>query len=60
MVNINKGGFAELQKIKHIGKVRALLIINSRPFRDAYELSKIFGLGKIRTDEIIKQGLVKF
>lgn len=57
-VNVNKASEKNLQKIKGIGKIRAAKIIQNRPFRDLYELSKITGLGKKRMDEIIKQDIL--
>lgn len=58
MVNINRADELELQKIIHIGPVRASKIIARRPYRDIYELSNVMGLGKIRMGEIIRQGIV--
>jgi len=57
-ININKASVTELQQIAGIGPVRAAKIIENRPFRDMYELSKIAGLGKKRMDAIIKQNLL--
>jgi competence protein ComEC len=56
-ININSASETDLQKIIHIGPVRALKIINHRPFRDIYELSNVLGLGKKRMDQILAQGL---
>lgn len=58
-VNINTANEIELQRIIHIGKVRAKKIIENRPFRDIYELSKIIGLGEIRMNAIILQGIIE-
>ncbi|HSW67345.1 MAG TPA: helix-hairpin-helix domain-containing protein [Bacteroidales bacterium] len=55
LINVNRATATDLQKIKGVGKIRAGLIIQNRPFRDLYELSKIAGLGKKRMDDIIKQ-----
>ncbi len=63
MVNINSAGFEELQRIIHIGPVRAQRIIDHRQshkFRDVFELSVILGLGMWRIQDIVIQGLVSF
>jgi competence protein ComEC len=57
-ININTVNIADLQFIIHIGPIRAAEIIKRRPLRDVYELSYVPGLGKIRMDAIIAQGLV--
>jgi competence protein ComEA len=57
-ININKATATELQQIAGIGPVRAEKIIENRPFRDLYELSKIAGLGKKRMDAIINQDIL--
>ncbi len=54
-VNLNKSSVKDLQKIVHIGVKRAAKIVENRPLRDLYELSKVVGLGKKRMDDIIKQ-----
>ena len=54
-VNLNKSSVKDLQKIIHIGAKRATKIVESRPLKDLYELSKVYGLGKKRMDDIIKQ-----
>lgn len=60
-VNINTADGPDLEKIIHIGPIRAGEIIKkqifARPFKDIYELSKILGLGQKRMDDIIKQGI---
>lgn len=58
-VNINKAEEKELQKIIHIGPVRALKIIKRRPYKDIYELSNVLGLGPIRMNQIFKQGIIE-
>lgn len=55
-INLNRANETDLQTIIHIGKKRALKIIENRPFKDIYELSNIRGLGRSRMDDIIKQG----
>lgn len=57
-INVNRAPEKDLQKIKGVGPVRAKKIIENRPFRDIYELSKIAGLGKKRMDAIIKQDIL--
>ena len=61
-VNINTADAEDLQKIIHIGEVRAgeiikLQIFSDRPFRDIYELSKILGLVPKRMQDIIEQNI---
>ena len=58
MIYINRASEKDLTKIRHIGVIRAALIANNRPFKDIYELSKLFGLGTIRMAEIIEQDIV--
>jgi competence protein ComEC len=55
-ININNASVDELQSIIHIGKTRAELIIEGRPYRDMFELSNVRGLGKKRMMDIINQG----
>lgn len=52
-VNINRATEQELQKIRFVGEKRAPLIIEGRPYRDLYELSKIKGFGKKTVDKVI-------
>lgn len=59
MVNLNSCTEKDLQKIIHIGKVRANKIISRRPFKDIYELSNVLGLGKKRMDAIFAQGIIE-
>lgn len=54
-INVNKATAHDLQKIVHIGAKRAAKIVENRPFRDLYELSKVTGLGEKRMDDIFKQ-----
>lgn len=56
-ININKASLQDLQSLKGIGPVRAHEIAENRPYKDVYELSKVWGLGKKRMDAIIKQGV---
>ena len=57
-VNLNKSSVEDLQKIIHIGAKRAAKIVENRPLRDLYELSKVVGLGKERMNDIIKQDII--
>lgn len=57
-VNINSATEKELDQLVHIGPIRAVAIINNRPYKDVYELSKVFQLGTKRMADIISQGLV--
>ncbi len=59
MVNLNNCSEKDLQKIIHIGEVRAKKIISRRPFKDIYELSNVLGLGKKRMDAIFAQGIIE-
>jgi len=54
-ININKADAKLLQKLVHVGKKRAVKIIEARPFNDIYELSKVYGLGKKRLDAMFAQ-----
>jgi DNA uptake protein ComE-like DNA-binding protein len=54
-LNVNKATADELTQIVHIGKIRAQKIIDNRPFRDIYELSKILGIGEKRMYEILER-----
>lgn len=57
-INVNKATATDLQKITGIGPARAAKIIDNRPFRDIYELSRIAGIGKKRMDKIINQNIL--
>ncbi len=56
-VNINIATIDELKTIRFVGEKRSLLIIEGRPYRDLYELSKIKGFGKKTIDKIIAEGI---
>lgn len=60
-VNINTADGQELQKIIHIGPIRASMIDIRRnkgiTFRDIYEFSQILGLGPKRMKDIIEQNI---
>jgi len=57
-INLNRANENELQQIIHVGKIRALKLINRRPYKDIYELSNVKGLGKSRMNDILAQGLI--
>jgi len=58
MVNLNRASEKELTEIVNIGKVRAKLIVENRPFKDIYELSSLLGLGTKRMAAIINQNII--
>ena len=62
-VNINKADGEQLQKIIHIGPIRATHIIYQttvlETFKDIYELSTILGLGPKRMKDIIEQNIAE-
>lgn len=61
-VNINTADEKELQKIVHIGPVRARKIITQRGldvFRDSRDLHIIKGLSDARIADIVEQGEVR-
>lgn len=58
-VNINTANQLELEEIIHIGPVRSLLLMDKRPLRDIYEISRVLGLGPKRMSDIIEQGIAE-
>jgi competence protein ComEC len=58
-ININRAGVEELQLLIHIGPKRAEKIIKRRPYRDAFELSNVLGLGKKRMTDLLFNGKFK-
>lgn len=56
-VDINQASIEELQAITHIGKARAELLIQARPYNSVDDLSKINGIGPARLDDIKAQGV---
>lgn len=42
-ININNCSFEALDSLRGIGEVKANRIINSRPYKDIYELRKVIG-----------------
>lgn len=59
-VNINTASFEELRRIIHIDEVRANEIIRlrrPRPFASVEELTRVPGIGPVRLEEILEQGL---
>jgi prepilin-type N-terminal cleavage/methylation domain-containing protein len=56
-VDINGASHEELQKIKHIGEVRAKSVMELRPFKSVAELERVSGIGPRRLAEIQEQGV---
>ncbi len=56
-VDLNTASLEELQRIIHMGPVRAQEIIAGRPWHSVDELLGIDGIGQVRLAEIKKQGL---
>lgn len=57
-VDLNEADAHELLRIKHIGKVRADLIIAQRPFKSVEQLTEIRGIKEKNLRDIIDEGLV--
>jgi len=57
-ININRAELKELQTLPNIGPIRAQKIINKRPYRDIYKLSKVLGIGKVTMEKILKNNLI--
>lgn len=55
--SVQKSSIDELQKISGIGKVFGDRIVENRPYKDVYEISKCKGIGKKRIDSWVSQGL---
>ena len=56
-IDINAAPLKDLVKIVHIGEVRALELISSRPFYSLDNLTRINGIGDKALEDIKKQGL---
>jgi micrococcal nuclease len=56
-VNLNTASLEELQRIVHIGPVRAEDIVAGRPWHSVDDLLRIDGIGQVRLAEIKSQGL---
>ena len=56
-ININTASLEELQRIIHIGPVRAQELISLRPFASLDDLTRISGIGPSRLADIKAQGL---
>lgn len=54
-VDINHADVEELLKIKHIGKTRAKLVVEARPFDSLEQLEKVKGLGPKLVAQIIEE-----
>jgi len=56
-IDINSAAAEELDKIVYVGSATAENIIDSRPFDNLDELTKVYGIGEAKLDAIKKQGL---
>lgn len=56
-VDINSANEEELQEIIHIGPVRAVEVIEKRTYQYVRQLTRVTGIGSIRIEDIIKQGV---
>lgn len=56
-VDINSASARQLDRIIHIGPVRAAVLIEKRPFGSVRELTRINGIARQRIRDIEQQGL---
>ncbi len=56
-IDINSASLEELDEIIYIGKVRAMAIIDARPFESVDDLVKVYGIGEKILEVIKGQGL---
>ncbi len=56
-MDINTASLEELDKIKHIGPVRAAALVELRPFRSVDDMERIKGIGPQKLREIKAQGI---
>jgi hypothetical protein len=56
-VDINTASSEDLQRIIHVGEVRALGIISLRPFSSVQDLDRVSGIGPSWLDDILAQEL---
>ena len=56
-VDINSASVEDLQKVKHIGAVRAQEMLTLRPFSSVDDMERIHGIGPKRLAEIKDQGI---
>ncbi len=57
-VNINEASREALKEIIHIDEVRVEELINLRPFHSVEDLIRVPGIGPVRIQEIIQEGIV--
>lgn len=57
-IDINEADVEELLRIKHIGKVRARLIVAQRPFKSVEQLTEVRGIKDKNLKDILDEGLV--
>ena len=56
-MDINTASLEELDKIKHIGPVRAAALVELRPFRSVDDMERINGISRERVQEIKAEGI---
>lgn len=56
-MDINSASLSDLDKIRHIGPVRAAQLITLRPFSSIDDMVRIKGIGPDRLRDIKDQGL---
>lgn len=56
-VDVNTANIDELMRIIHIGEVRAIELIELRPFRNLEDLTRINGIASSRVNDIKNQGI---
>lgn len=56
-VDINEASEIELQKIKHIGEIRALDVISNRPYDSLDQLERVSGIAAKRLADIKEEGI---
>src|SRR5688572_4054155 len=56
-VNINTASASDLERIIHIGPVRAQEIITKRPFRSVDDLTRVSGISDARLRDIKAEGI---
>ena len=58
-ININTSTVQAIESLPGIGKVLAVRIIQDRPFKDAWELDRVKGIGPKTIEKIIDKVVVK-
>jgi DNA uptake protein ComE-like DNA-binding protein len=56
-IDINSAGQADLERIIHIGPVRATEMLSLRPFASVADMDRISGIGSSRLADIVAEGL---